>query len=417
MSISELQGSIPETLNKLPTAEFTSCPHKAFAQLRETAAAFPVESSGYRCWVISRYEDTRRVLADPSVEIDRVKHGIPGDSSAAISASNCVVRADALPRIPRGANRSPFYQDGDLHHLVRTTLKNFLSHEKAEELTRKAHETAQSILDTFRPGQQIELMHQYAYPIAIRTACAIAGIPDDERNVLTATLSVESMTSPSRSKMEKMAVQLVDWATELIEVKRNEPGDDAFTMLLSLHDEDKMTKTELTSTYILLVVAIMQVAVTIGNGVFTFLSHPHQLAKALAQPDLFTTCVDEIVRYESNYRFLAPKVATEPLHLNGVTIPAGELVLICLGAANRDPDHFDAPDTFDITRTTTGHLGFGHGRHRCLGEQVGKTETGTALQLFFERFPETTFATPPDEAKWQPGKFQRRLESLPVLLT
>ncbi|GGU76806.1 cytochrome P450 [Lentzea flava] len=408
MTTAEKQERIPEKLGKLPIAEFTSCPHEAFARLREASPAIPVDSTGYRYWVITRYEDVRRVLADPSVEIDLVKHG-------EIITSSCVVRNDALrPRIPRAASRSPFYQDGELHNLVRAASRNFFTAERVEGLVDKARDAAQGLLDKFSAGQPIDFMADYANPIAGKTLCAIAGIPDNERNML-ATVAGESMMTPVISRVERSARLLVEWANELIEIKRGEPGDDVFTSLLRLHDEGKMTREELTSTYIVFLVGGMEVAIAIGNGAFSFLTHHDQLAKALAHPDLFTSGVDEIVRYESNFRFVAPHITTQPLHLDGVTVPAGELVLLCLGAANRDPSQFDDPDTFDITRVTTGHLGFGHGRHRCLGVQLGKAETAAALRLFFERFPRTTLVDPPDQAQWQPGKFQRRLESLPVI--
>lgn len=407
MSATEQQELIPEALGKLPIEEFTSCPHEAFAKLRETSPAIPVESTGYRYWVISRYEDVRRVLADPSVDPDRVKHGKAIDSG-------CAVHADVRKsRVPRAVRRNPFYHEDERHHVLRTTLGNFFTPRKLEELTGKVHDSTQKLLDTFRPGHPIDLMTDYARPIAGKVLCEISGIEENERNVL-ATLDAEALLTPVISKVERSGRSLADWATDMVDIKRQEPGDDVFTSLLRIHDEGTMPSDELTASYVFLLIGGMEVAIAIGNGAFTFLTHPGQLAKAIAQPDLFDTCVDEIVRYESNFRFLSPHFTTQPLHLDGITIPAGELLLISLGAANRDPNQFDDPDTFDITRTTTGHVGFGHGRHRCPAAQLGKAETALALRLFFERFPKTTLVDPPDQARWQPGKFLRRLESLPV---
>ncbi|MFD9698180.1 cytochrome P450 [Lentzea sp. NPDC059081] len=409
MTNAEQQEAIPEKLAKLPVAEFSSCPGKAFSHLRSTSPAIPVESAGHRFWVISRYDDVCSVMVDPSVEMDFFKH-----EKTAVASSKLTPESE-FPRVPRGANRSPFYQDGERHLLVRAAVKKFLFHDKEEELAAEARETAQSLLDAFQPGRTIDLMAEYANIIAAKTVCSIAGIPDNDRNMQAATLWGHSLTTPVRSKVEPAARLLVDWATELVDIKRKEPGDDVFTSILRLHDEGKISKVELTSTYIVLLSAGTQVAVTIGNGVYSFLCNPGELAKALAQPDLFTASVDEIVRYESNSRFIAPHVTTQPLHLDGVTVPAGELVLLCLGAANRDPNRFDDPDTFDITRVTTGHLGFGYARHRCAGEQLGKANVAAALRLFFERFPKTALVDPPDQVRWQPGKFQRKLESLHVI--
>ncbi|MET8763288.1 cytochrome P450 [Lentzea sp. NPDC004782] len=408
MSITEHQESIPEELGKLPITELTTCPHEAFARLRDTSPAIPVESAGHRYWAITRYEDVRRVLSDPSVARDRTKHGNKVNPGRA-------VRTDAKhPRVPRGVRQSPFYEEGERHQLLRNTLGTIFTPRKMAELTRKVRDSAEELLETFHRGQPIDFLTDYAYPISGKVICAIAGIAGNERNI-RAAIDVEALLTPVVSEVERAARSLADWAAEIADAKRQEPGDDVFTTLLRFHDEGLMTSEELTSSYVFLLIGGMEVAITIGNGAFTFMTHPGELAKALARPELFDTCVDEIVRYESNFRFLSPHVVTQALHFDGVTVPPGELLLISLGAANRDPHQFDEPDTFDITRTTTGHLGFGHGVHRCPGAQLGKAEVAVALQMFFERFPRTALVDPPDQARWQPGKFKRRLEALPVI--
>jgi cytochrome P450 len=99
-----------------------------------------------------------------------------------------------------------------------------------------------------------------------------------------------------------------------------------------------------------------------------------------------------------------------------VTIPAGELILVSTGAANRDPSRFADPETFDAARCPKGHLGFSHGPHRCLGAELGRLETTVALERFFRRFPDAELAIDPGQAVWRPGIFMRRLDSLPVVL-
>lgn len=200
-----------------------------------------------------------------------------------------------------------------------------------------------------------------------------------------------------------------------MELKRREPADDVCTELLKLHEESALTINELASTYILFVTTGMQSAAAMGNALLTFLTHPDQLSKALAEPHLFTAGVDEIVRFESPIRILSTRYATAPVELAEVTIPAGELLYLAIAGGNRDPRRFADPDVFDVTRVPTGHLGFGHGVHRCLGAQLAKLTIGTALKMFFTRFPDTKLADPPDETRWRPGKFQRRLESLAVI--
>ncbi|MET0136176.1 MAG: cytochrome P450, partial [Kibdelosporangium sp.] len=245
--------------------------------------------------------------------------------------------------------------------------------------------------------------------------CELLGIPVTQQNMLAAT-ETEMITSPVIDEIERAARELHRFARDLAAAKRADPGEDLCTRLLQSHDEAKMTEDELISTYILLMVGGMEPASAIGNGAFALLTHPAQLAKLVAEPELFTDAVDEIVRFESPFRFVPPRYTSAPITLDDVTIPAGELLLLSPGAANRDPARFAEPDDFDVMRDTSGHLGFGHGAHRCLGAELGKIETATALRVLFQRFPRTRMVNLPELAQWRPGKFMRRLDTFPVVL-
>jgi cytochrome P450 len=104
----------------------------------------------------------------------------------------------------------------------------------------------------------------------------------------------------------------------------------------------------------------------------------------------------------------------EDVTLGGVTVPAGETVLLSLAAAHRDPRRFPEPDRLDLTRDATGHLALGHGIHYCLGAPLARMETEIALTALFERFPDLAPARPPQELRRRPSMRSRGLVSLPV---
>jgi cytochrome P450 PksS len=164
------------------------------------------------------------------------------------------------------------------------------------------------------------------------------------------------------------------------------------------------------------VVAGLEPASAIGNGIHTLLAHHDQLRELIHEPSLFGNAVEEILRFEPPFRFLPQRLTIKPVQLGDVTIPAGEFVLLSLAAAGRDPSRFDDPDTFDVKRDCSGHLSFGHGRHRCIGSALGRLQLETALRRLFLRFPEARLAFPEREVGWRPGKFMRRLEQLFVIL-
>jgi cytochrome P450 len=408
MELTQQQNGIPGKLGRIRMTDLMTAPYETLAGIRETTPAFAIENNGYRMWVITRYHDVRKVLSDPTVLRDLV------ENRHAINA-HCIVREMPRAHLPHGSRRSFFDRDGENHHRLRSLVGNVFTPSRLAELRPRVEKLANELLDAVAIGEPVDLAAEFARPIAGTIICELLGIVPDEQSMLAANEG-EMITSPIISEIEKAVGELHAFAKDLAESKRQEPADDLSTRLLHLHEDAKMTEDELISTYILMMVGGMEPSSAIGNGVFALLTNPGQLAKILADPELFTECVDEIARYESPFRFVPPRYTSAPVELDGVTIPAGELLLISPAAANRDPARFDEPDVFDVERNTTGHLGFGHGVHRCLGSELGKIETATALRTLFQRFPGTHLVDPPEDARWRPGKFMRRLDTLPVIL-
>ncbi|WP_410604759.1 cytochrome P450 family protein [Amycolatopsis sp. lyj-90] len=402
------QDGIPEVLGRIRMKDLMVDPYGTLAGVREATPAFAIENNGYRMWAITRYHDVRKVLADPTVLRDLVEHRREINS-------HCMVREMPRAHLPHGSRRGFFDRDGESHRHLRGLVGNVFTPARLAALRPRVEKLADELLDTLPVGEPVELIGSFARPIAGTIICELLGVIPDEQNMLAANES-EMITSSNISEIEKAVGELHAFAKKLAEEKREEPGDDLSTRLLRLYENNEMSEDELISTYILILVGGMEPSSAIGNGVFALLSNPGQLAKVLAEPELFTECVNEVVRYESPFRFVPPRYTSAPLELDGVTIPAGELLLISPAAANRDPARFDEPDVFDVERNTTGHLGFGHGVHRCLGSELGKIETATALRTLFRRFPDTRLVDPPERASWRPGKFMRRLDALPVIL-
>ena len=155
----------------------------------------------------------------------------------------------------------------------------------------------------------------------------------------------------------------------------------------------------------------------ITNGVAALLTHPDQLSRLKGQPDLIDSAVEEILRYTGTAGSTEPTTyAAEDLTLHNVTIPRGALVLALLASANRDPDEFPDPDTFDIARTPNSHLAFSKGNHFCLGASLARMETKIAIANLIERFPNLRLAVDPEDLRLVPIPLFNRLEGLPVVL-
>ena len=117
--------------------------------------------------------------------------------------------------------------------------------------------------------------------------------------------------------------------------------------------------------------------------------------------ELLPDCVEEILRYESPFRLLGPRFATKELELEGVAIPAGEVIAPCPAAANRDPRQFSDPDSFDITRHPNPHLSFGPGPHHCTSMHLSRLQISVALERFLTRFPNSRLTVSWEELAWR----------------
>ncbi|HWM05604.1 MAG TPA: cytochrome P450, partial [Actinophytocola sp.] len=211
---------------------------------------------------------------------------------------------------------------------------------------------------------------------------------------------------------------LVEYLRGLIERRRNAPGDDLLTRLIHISDgTDRLSDDELVAMVFLLVTAGYETTYhLITNGVAALLAHPDQLDRLDERPELIDLAVEEMLRYTGTVGGTEPTYAAEELDIGEITIPRGALVIPLLAAANRDPDVFDRPDEFDITRDPNPHLAFSKGSHFCLGAALARLETRIAVATLFRRYPDTRLALDPAELRPLPVPLMHRLSALPVVL-
>jgi cytochrome P450 len=214
------------------------------------------------------------------------------------------------------------------------------------------------------------------------------------------------------------ATSMVEFIRELIEDKRVAPSGDLLSDLIAARDGgDRLTPDELTSMVYLLLAAGHETTVSlITNGVHALLTHPDQLALLRSDPERLPAAVEELLRYDGPLQVAIPYVAQGPVQVGGVTIEAGEVIVLALLAANRDVDRFDEPNRFDITRTENPHLAFGHGIHHCLGAPLARLEGRIALSMLFDRFPELRLAEVDGDPTRSQGLLMNAITELPVLL-
>jgi cytochrome P450 len=209
----------------------------------------------------------------------------------------------------------------------------------------------------------------------------------------------------------------VEYLLALFAQRREAPGEDLVSALVAVEDGgDTLSEEELCSMVVLLIVAGHETTVSlIGNATLALLTHPEQRAAVEEDPSLLPRAVEELIRYDGPVERTLNRWAAVDVELGGQTIRRGETVIVVLGAADHDPERFEEPDTLDLAaERDSRQLGFGRGRHFCLGAPLARLEAEIALGTLLRRLPGLRLAVTPDELRWRPVPLFRSLVALPV---
>jgi cytochrome P450 len=179
----------------------------------------------------------------------------------------------------------------------------------------------------------------------------------------------------------------------------------------------RLSENELVAMAFLLLVAGHETTVNlIASGTLALLLNPGELARLRAEPSLIGGAVEELLRYVNPVNHATYLFAVEPVEIGGARIGRGDVVIVALSSANRDPSRYADPDRLDPGRETSGHLAFGHGIHYCVGAPLARLEAEIAFSHLLARYGSMRLAVPAESLRWRPSTLIHGLESLPVRL-
>jgi cytochrome P450 len=272
------------------------------------------------------------------------------------------------------------------------------------------------------PNSPIDLVAALAFPLPFTVICELLGVPERDRAPLG--VGFTRMLVPTSTHDEYVAAKeasdsVVTMLKAFVEFKRIDPGDDLVSDLISARDgEERLNTQELLSTIFQLMVAGHDTTASlIGNSLVALFRNPTQLAQLRADPTRIPKAIEEFLRYDAPVPHSTFRYTSAALTLGGVPIPAGEQVIICLAAANRDEGQFASPEALNLERNEARHLAFGHGIHHCLGAPLARIEGQVALGSLIRRFPDLSLALPAADLHWGHGDglVLRGLSELPVI--
>ncbi|MEU0027398.1 cytochrome P450 [Streptomyces sp. NPDC006335] len=286
---------------------------------------------------------------------------------------------------------------GDAHNRLRTPIVLALARRRVDAMEPVIEEIVSAALGALADGPStVDLVPLYALTVAHQVVIRLLGMPAELLPAFHAAAAGLFATDASAEEMASSMQGIRDVLAELVALRRAQPGgDDLVSDLIREADKDvrPLTDEELRDQLLLVITAGVETTVhAIGTLLVDLMTHDEARSQATGSKEAMADALEESLRRQSPAaavptRFMIEDV-TDPV--SGVTLHAGERVILHLGAAGTDPDVHEAPDTFDITRDTSRqHLAFGHGPHFCPGAALARLEITTAVSRFFERFPTT----------------------------
>jgi cytochrome P450 len=359
---------------------------------------------GGEAWLAVRHADVRTVLGDPRFS-----------RSAVVGQDVPRVR----PELDHQAN-SILNMDPPEHTRLRKLVARAFTVRRVEELRPRAAELTAGMLAGLRAaGPGADLVEHLSVPLPVTIICELLGVPVEDRAVFRAgadaALSTSSMTPPQRAAA---AEEMRAYMAGLVAQRRVTPTDDLLGALVAARDEgDRLSEGELIGLGIGILVAGHETTMNqIGNMAFTLLARPDRGAGLRdGGPEVVTRAVEELLRFTplgASAGFA--RIATEDVELSGVTVRAGEAVLVSIHAANRDPAVFPNGDQLVLDRAENRHVGFGHGAHHCLGAQLARMELQEAIGGLLCEFPDLRLAVPAEDVEWRTGALVRGPRALPL---
>ena len=373
---------------------FRKDPYKRYNALRES---MPVLQTPLGATLFSRYDDCVAILKDHHRFSSDFRH------SRAFQDMLEQMQRAGTELDPTLTDARPFiFLDPPEHTRLRGLVQKAFTPKVVESLSPRVEEIAQEILDKVvdRGEGRMDGVEDFAYPLPVRVICEMLGVPPEDNalfknwsKILARSIDPDFFTIRNNrfDPPEEVVVARASFAvyfSNLIEERSNDLGDDLLSgLILAEHEGQKLTRAELISTAILLLVAGHETTVSlISKGILQLLRHPDQLEIFKSDPTIAKSAVEEILRFDPPVH-LTGRVAVEDTELGGVTIEKGQSAIALIAGAHRDPEHFENPDVFDIRRGASNHIAFGFGIHHCLGAPLARLESRIALTTLFQRLP------------------------------
>jgi cytochrome P450 len=376
-------------------------------QIPETSVEYKPELG---LWHVYGYPETVRILADPATFSSNTNRKLPDVEG--FTEGNIV------------------QMDPPEHRKLRTLVSHAFTPKVVANLEPRIAELTHELLDATGGQDQLELVNDLAYPLPVIVIAELLGVPASDRelfkkwvdNLFNRTQQF-SLTEKSeeQDRMMESALEEVkhftDYLAEHVAGRRRGPREDLLSKLIESEvDNERLSDAQVVNfALILLIAGHITTTMLLGNTMLCLDSHPEQARRVRADRSLVPSAIEESLRFFSPFAAVG-RITNSEVELGGKTIPADELLLVWIAAANRDPRQFADPGVFDVSRDPNPHVAFGRGIHFCIGAPLARLEGRVALNILLDRFP-TLRTDPQAPPEFRPSPNMTGVNKLPLLIS
>jgi cytochrome P450 len=368
--------------------EFQSNPYPYYEMLRANMPVFHWDQ--WNMWLCTRYADVNDLLKD-----NRLGHEILR-----------VMTRDELGWAPRemlpekeqarirNQSRWMLFRDPPDHTRLRTLVHKAFTPRMVERLRAHIETITDELIDRAIGQGGMDVIEGLAFALPVRVIAEMLGVPTEDQDTFSRwsrDLAGTLEFTESEAVYDKGADAVIEFDAyfrALAAERRKNPADDLLSALVQAEEAgDRLDEDEVIATLTLLLIAGHETTVNlIGNGTLALLENPAQFALLRNDLTLVKSATEELLRYDSPVQ-LTTRWVLEDMQHGDFTFRKGQQVALMFGAANRDPERFDNPDTLDITRENNKHVAFGSGIHFCLGAPLARLEGQIAFERIARRLP------------------------------
>ena len=337
------------------------------------------------CWIVIGHREVSEALRHPSLSSNRV--------GAMLKMLPPNLQEDLKPLLDSFSNWALF-KDGKEHSRIRGLLNKGFSPKIVKSLTSNIQSLVDRLMSPYISQGRIDIIKEVAIPLPIFVIGELLGVPSQDQEKLKkwSTDFSEFLGSPKPQieaaiKANESVLEMDRYFKEIIQARREDPKEDLISELIKAEEDGKfLDEKELQSTFSMILFGGHETTTNlIGNGTYALLGRPEKWQELKSDPSLLPSTIDELLRFDAPVQFVR-RLATENFMLGGHEIKKGQVLVLSLGAANRDPSVFENPDQLILKRAKNPHLSFGHGSHYCIGAVLSKLETEIYFKYLMENF-------------------------------